>query len=309
MTLKELQIFISVYENHSISKASERLYITQPSITRAIQKIENEVGSELFKRTRDGLKPTLAGDIYMKSAQKMISLYRQLQISLEDISKENKGRLTIGTNFFLGSFVLPIVISAFEKSYKNIEITIIEGTSTEIENEISKGIVDIGIIHLPVQSSSINYRVVGQEKFYLAVPPQDALNDMAYLKPSSNIPFIDLTLVQNRQFILNHPNQRARQETERIFKNAGINPNKKLAIRNIQTVAKLVGRGVGLSLIPSCYIKLFSDTDAPNYYNIEDNLHPEWNVGVIWAKNLPMTNSIKEFINICTEILPEIYGI
>lgn len=308
MTLKELQIFSSVYENQSISKAAERLYIAQPSLTRIIQTIESEAGAQLFKRTRDGLKPTVAGEIYMESAKKMIEMYRQLEISLAAVSSENKGKLTIGSNFFLGACVLPIVVSEFEKRFKNIELTIVEGNSTEIESEISKGIVDIGIIHMPVQSPAVKSFVVGQERFFIALPPDDALTAMAYSKDGFTLPYIDLKLAAKRNFILNHPNQRARQESERIFANAGFKPNIKFQTKNIQTISKLVGRGVGISLVPSSYITLFSNVDNPSYYNIEEDLNPYWPVAVIIAKNLPMTNSIKEFITICQEVLPTIYN-
>ena len=101
MTLRELKVFVSVYENQSISKAAERLYMTQPTLTRVIQNIESEVGSQLFKRTRNGIVPTVAGEIYMENAKKMIDMYRHLEISLATVNTENRGKLIIGSNFFL----------------------------------------------------------------------------------------------------------------------------------------------------------------------------------------------------------------
>ena len=108
-------------------------------------------------------------------------------------------------------------------------------------------------------------------------------------------------------FRSNHPNQRARQETERICTLAGFKPCSKLQTKNIQTISRLVYFGVGVSLVPESYITLFSKEFAPNYYNIEEKYKPEWNVCVSYAKNLPMTNSIESFISICTEFLPQWY--
>lgn len=307
MTLRELKVFVSVYENQSISKAAERLYMTQPTLTRIIQNIESEVNSQLFKRTRDGLKPTVAGEIYMENAQKLIEMYRHLEISLSAVNTDNKGKLIIGTNFILGACVLPCIVSEFEKRFPNIELTIIEGTSTEIENEISKGIIDIGVIHLPVQSKSIQAIPIGQERFYIALPPDDALSTMAYYKDGVDLPYLDISLIKERDFILNHPKQHARKETERICRLAGFTPKIKFQTRNIQTISKMVGRKIGVSLIPSSYITLFSDVDKPEYFNIEEKYAPQWHVAVIYEKTMPLVPSSKAFIEICTDILPTIY--
>lgn len=308
MTLRELQVFVSAYENQSISKAAERLYMTQPTLTRVIQNIESEVGSQLFKRTRNGIKPTVAGEIYMESAKKMIDMYRHLEISLAAVNTENRGKLIIGSNFFLGACVLPCIVSEFEKRFPNMELTIIEGTSTEIENEISKGIIDIGVVHLPVQSNSIQAIPIGQERFFIALPPEDALSTMAYYKKDIKLPYLDIALIKNRDFIVNHPTQHARKETDRICKLAGFSPKIKFQTRNIQTIAKMVGRKIGVSLIPSSYITLFSDVDKPEYFNIEESYQPEWRVAVIYEKTLPITPAAKAFIEICTDMLPHIYN-
>lgn len=308
MTLRELQVFVSAYENQSISKAAERLYMTQPTLTRVIQNIESEVGSQLFKRTRNGIKPTVAGEIYMESAKKMIDMYRHLEISLAAVNTENRGKLIIGSNFFLGACVLPCIVSEFEKRFPNMELTIIEGTSTEIENEISKGIIDIGVVHLPVQSNSIQAIPIGQERFFIALPPEDALSTMAYYKKDIKLPYLDIALIKNRDFIVNHPTQHARKETDRICKLAGFSPKIKFQTRNIQTIAKMVGRKIGVSLIPSSYITLFSDVDKPEYFHIEESYQPEWRVAVIYEKTLPITPAAKAFIEICIDMLPHIYN-
>lgn len=307
MNLKELQAFISVYENQSISKAAERLYITQPSLTRTIQNIETQVGTQLFKRTREGLKPTVAGNIYMETAMRMIEMYRELELKLSLASSDSIGRITVGTNFFLGSCVLPEVVAEFEKKYKNIEITIVEGISSEIENEIIKGIVDIGITHMPVQSPSLNYKRLGQERFLIALPKGDPLSLRAYTK-ESNIPYLDISLLKSRKFILNHPNQRARQETERICKMAGFTPNVKYQMRNIQTVSIMVAKNIGVSLVPSSYINQFNSKDQPEYFNIEEKYNPQWPIAISYAKNLTMSPSIISFIEICQDILPKYYN-
>ncbi|WP_409966976.1 LysR family transcriptional regulator [Bengtsoniella intestinalis] len=308
MTRKELQGFMAVYEYGSISKAAERLYMAQPSLTRIIKKIEQDTGNELFKRTNDGLKPTAAGELYRHSAQQMMDIYHQMDQAMSSINAENRGKLTVGTTFFLGSIVLPVILHEFKRTYPNIAITIIEGTSWEIKSEIAKGAVDVGIIHLPVEDKNIETIVLGQERFYLAVPPEDAINLTAYQKEDNRLPYIDLSLVKNRPFILTHPGQRAREEAMRICQEAGFEPSVQYTTKNLQTAANLVSIGIGFSIIPSSYLLTFNNHSLPNYYNIEEAYHPEWPLAVIYAKTIRPTKSFDAFVSLCKEVLPPIYN-
>ncbi len=307
MNIKELQAFISVYDNRSITKAAERLYVSQPTLTRIIKKIEEDTGTELFKRTIEGIIPTVAGDIYNEHARKMIELYRNLEHSISLMNEKNSGKLTIGTTFFLGAITLPVVLSEFNLRYPNVKLEIIEGNSFEIEAEIVKGIVDVGIIHLPISNPNLEVVPIGHEKFLVALSKDDALNELAYDK-GEDLKYIDVKSLKNRQFILNAPNQRTQQEVIRICKNAGFVPNVKYQTRNLQTIVNLVSKGLAVSLIPSSYPNIFDKVNPPNYYNIEPELKPEWPLAVIHAKNLAPPKGFVEFVDICKSTLPKIYN-
>ncbi len=308
MNIKELQAFISVYDNRSITKAAERLYVSQPTLTRTIKKIEEDTGTELFKRTIEGIIPTVAGDIYNEHARKMIEIYRNLEHSISLMNDKNSGKLTIGTTFFLGAITLPVVLEEFNNRYPNIKLEIIEGTSFEIEAEIVKGIVDVGIIHLPISNPNLEIIYIGQEKFLVALSKDDALNALSYEKDDDILRYLDVSLLKNRHFILNAPTQRTQQEVIRICKNAGFTPNVKYQTRNLQTIVNLVNKGLGVSLIPSSYLNIFDKVSKPNYYNIEPLLEPEWGLAVIYAKNLALPKGFVEFVDICKATLPNIYN-
>lgn len=304
MNTKELMIFTTVYEYGSVSKAAERLYMTQSSLSRVIQKIENDVGTELFRRTSDGLKPTTAGEIYRKSAEKMIELHRELLASISALGKGDKGRIILGTTFFMGAYVLPIIIPTFNSIFPNIEVKLIEGTSTEIENELMKGLIDIAIIHLPLQTQGLDYTVIASESFMLAVPKDDPINEQAYYQPGEATPYLDIKLTAKKPYILTHPNQRARQECERICALAGFSPRVRLVTRNLQTAVRLCNEGYGYTLLPHSYAKLYNETQLPNFYNIDKKFEPGWDVAIVVSNKLPSSKAMDEFIEICKDVLP-----
>ncbi len=305
MYFKEINAFIAVYEAKSISKAAQKLYMTQPSLTRLIQGIEEQVGTNLFTRTRDGLIPTLTGELYMDKANQILKIQKDFELSLAFVTSENRGRLTIGTKSFLSSSVLPKVISNFEKKYQNVEITIFEGIGTDVEKEILKNSVDVAIIHLPTISEQLVCMPIGKEKFYIAVNKNDELNNLSYRK-NDGLLYLDLKELKNKDFLLMQPNQKIRQETDRLLSLANITPNIKLQSTNIFTIINLVREGVGISIIPSSYID-FNDINSPNYYNIEQNFNPFCDIGVIYHKDMQGNPFIKEFVNIAKEVLSEMF--
>ncbi len=308
MNIKEIHAFISVYDNRSITKAAERLYMSQPTLTRIIKKIEEDTGTELFKRTTEGIIPTIAGDIYNEHARKMIELYRNLEHSISLVEKENNGKLTIGTTFFLGAIALPAVLSEFSIKYPNIKFEIIEGNSFEIEAEIVKGIVDVGIIHLPVSNPNLEIIDIGKEKLLIALSKDNPLNNFSYVK-EDGLSYFDINLLKDQPFILNAPSQRAQQEVVRVCKNAGFTPLVQYQTRNLQTIINLVSKGLGVSIIPSSYLNIFDKRSPPNYYHIENNFNPDWHLAVIYAKNLALPKGFHEFLEICKSTLPPLFNL
>ncbi len=305
MYFKEITAFITVYETKSISKAAQKLYMTQPSLTRLIQGIEEQVGTSLFIRTRDGLVPTLTGELYMDKANQILKIQKDFELSLAFINSENRGRLTVGTKSFFSSSVLPKVIASFEKKYQNVEITIFEGLGTDVEKEIIKNSVDVAIIHLTATSDNLVCVPVGKEKFYIAVNKDDEVNNLSFLK-SDGLSYLNLKDLENKDFLLMQPNQKIRQETDRILSLANIIPNIKLQSTNLHTIKNLVSEGVGVSIIPSSYID-FTDTSSINYYNIDPGLNPFCEVGIVYNKEMQNNPFIKEFVSLAKDVLSNMF--
>jgi DNA-binding transcriptional LysR family regulator len=304
LTQKELLYITTIAQVGSISKAAEKLYVTQPSLSRCIQKLEADLGTELFKRTPDGLKVTAAGECYTASAQVILQTYKEMEIRISHLNQLQAGRLTVGTTVFLGSIVLPRIIRVFAELYPNIEIRIVEGVSIEIENMIFRGAVDLGILHGPLLTEGIASHVFSNERFLLAVPPGDALNSCAYQPDYTGEKYLDVRLAANRNFILTHSSQRSRQVSDALLGRANIQPNCKYTTKSIQTAIRLVHAGLGLTFVPQSYCSLFGQEYSPNYYFIEPEYKPTWQLAVCYSQEMPLSKPAEEVIRICRETLP-----
>jgi DNA-binding transcriptional LysR family regulator len=309
LSKKDLIYIITVAEMGNISKAAEKLYVAQPSLSRCIQKIEGDLGVELFKRTQDGLKPTTAGEYYINSARTILRAYKDMETQFSYLNDMKVGKLTIGTTTYLGSFALPKILSTFCALYPNIEITIVEGVSLDIENQIIQGDVDLGILHTPLVTDAVNCKVITKERFLLAVPPKDPINEQCYTKDQSGDRYMDLRLTNNRDYIMTHPQQRTRQVTDVILKKAKIDTKIKYITKSIHTATRLVSENLGFTLVPHSYCSLFSQDYSPNYYFIEDEFQPYWELVVGYSKEIPLSKAAKELIRISNETMPSLYKI
>ncbi|AOT73044.1 hypothetical protein Gferi_08405 [Geosporobacter ferrireducens] len=307
MIPKELIYVTTVAQYGNISKAAERLFVAQPSLSRCILRIERDLGAELFKRTSEGLKPTFAGEYYIENANKIIRLYKELEIQFSNISNMHMGRLAVGTTTHLGSFALPKILANFTTRFPKIELSIVEGVSTGIEEEILKGRVDVGILHSPINNHGIKYTVIHEEKFLLAVPPDDPINEQAYFKDGGEGPYIDIQLTADRPYILTHTSQRTRQVTTKILENAKIDVKPRYLTKSIQTASRLVRDNLGFTLVPLSYCKLFGSAYSPNYYFIEEQYQPSWELVIAYSKDIPLSKASKEFNKIALETLPQLY--
>jgi DNA-binding transcriptional LysR family regulator len=146
MTQKELVYVLAVAKEKSISKAAQKLFITQPSLSNAIKKIEEALGTKLFIRTNRGLKLTFSGERYCAIANDIIKIFEDFEIEISDINNLKKGRLHIGITAYISTYLLPKVLPKFKQAAPNIDFTFIELTSVELEKELKEGLIDFAIM-------------------------------------------------------------------------------------------------------------------------------------------------------------------
>lgn len=156
MNLKNLEIFLRVHESGSLTKASTQLGITQPSLSRAISGLEEELGGALFHRTGRGLALTELGEAALPRIRSLITHAEEVASDLRDLGGSPTGIVTLGV---LPSMMTPLVARLFNetrKRFPGIQLRIYEGFSDQIEHWVATGHVDIGVLS--------RYRAARQDK-------------------------------------------------------------------------------------------------------------------------------------------------
>ncbi|URZ03153.1 HTH-type transcriptional regulator CynR [Clostridium felsineum] len=293
---RQFEYVTIVAEEKSISKAAERLYISQPSLSQYIIRLENSLGVKLFDRTATAITLTFAGEKYIETAKNIINLNNQLTRELNDIVNLKKGRIILGVPSQAGTYILPLILPRFYEEFPNIEIIIEENIVSELEQMLLDGRVDIAILALPVQHEKIQYEAIMNEKMFLIAPFKHPI-----CKMTGNIKF---NLVKNEKFIMLKKGQRMRLISDEIFSRMEVKPNVILEIANLAVAYRLAASGMGFTIVPENVLCLLNTKPKESHFIIDDLEHT---LVVAYRKGEYITRATREFIIKLKKVMDEEY--
>ena len=242
MDLKQFEYVLTVMEEKNFSRAAKRLFISQPSLSQYISRLENQLGFEIFDRSTVPLTLTYEGELYVETALKVTEMFDNLNRRVRESSQLRAGRLNLGLTPSKAANTLPAVLPVFKKRYPGIELNITEATSFQLENMIMEGKIDLCIMNLPIQNKNIAYEPIMTENLLLAAP-HDFESPFEQPAPIGGYPVIELKHLRDENFILMHPEQRIRQITDSSFLSAGIRPKVVMETGSIDTAIRLSASG------------------------------------------------------------------
>ena len=298
-----------VYKTQSFSKAAQNLYISQPSLSAMIKKIENKVGAPLFDRSVTPVQLTEYGKKYIKTAEKIMDLEDEFSYYTDNLNELKTGHLSIGATSFFASFIAPKFLSAFSAAYPHIKINFFEGHSNILEEKAATGELDLVIDNYQTDSSLYTHHTLMEEHLLLAVPKSFSSNrrvaryqltwedicNRVHLNPS--IPGVSLRKFAEEPFItLRLPND-TRKRTETIFQDEGMKLAPYLKLDQLLTVYHLTEYGMGMSFVSDTIVRHLPPSQNIIYYKCD---HPDAirNVTLYHKKTRYLTRSMKEFIRI-----------
>ncbi|MBP2630455.1 MAG: transcriptional regulator, LysR family [Firmicutes bacterium] len=306
MTERELLYVKTIADERSISKAAKKLFLTQPSLSNCIQKIETNLATKLFTRTSIGLTLTFAGERYYQIATNILKIYSDFEIEISDINNLKKGRVTIGITVYLATYILPVILPVFKQKCPHIEIYIVEKNSTELDTALAVGEIDFAIMHaLPFLQDSNNLKFLFYPLFkdplLLATCKDHPLKKFSVPVRNIEYPQIDLALFAEEPFILLNKGQKIREVSDLILHKANINPHIVLTSKSYETARRLASAGLGVTFVPMQYLKIFHGEYFPEYYYIDKKYAAYWTMGILVPKNAYVSKAACLFIEMVTE--------
>ena len=150
-------VFLSVAEKLSFSKAAEDLFISQPAVTKHIKELEGKLNTTLFERKGNRVYLTESGKITYRHLKEIKQQYRELEFELGKLNDTFKGTLRIGASSTIAQYLIPAVISAFHKRYPKIELFVYNGNSQEMESKLLSNEIDLALVENESSQSDIRY--------------------------------------------------------------------------------------------------------------------------------------------------------
>ena len=291
MDFHQFKYVMAVAEEKSFSKAAQKLFISQPSLSQYIMRLEQHLGLKLFDRTTNPLRLTYAGEKYIEASKNILNLNNQLEEQLGDIAGSNKGCIKIGIPVPTERYILPSVLPEFYKRYPNVEIAIEEYSAIELEEMLIAGEVDFAVIHLPIQNKKIVYESLADEKVFLVAPPKYQIEKGQKF---------DFRCLQNEKFILSKPGHRMRVVADKIFKQAEFKPDVIFEIRNLDAIYRVAAAGMGFAFVPENVVNFLNTNQYKNCFLIDDI---GFTLAIAYRQGEYMTKAACEFIRITKDIV------
>ncbi len=298
MNDKELLYIKTIADTQSISKAAEELFIAQPSLSQALQRIERELGTHLFIREPRGMKLTYAGEKYYLMAKEILDIYSDFKSEITHINELKAGRLVIGIARYMGMNILPNILPKFNKNYPNIEIIIREENTRVLENLVLGGNVDFALthVHKKEMNEKINYEILKEDEFLL-VTPKAYLKDSDKIKVKDGKSYVDLRDLEGEKFILLDINKGIRKVQDRTIKSYGISPDVVFTTKNFETAKRLAANGMGITIIPKDYLNIFSQDKNYDSFNLSGTEENIWYTAILTIPDIYKSQATKVFID------------
>ena len=247
MELMQLEMFVAMVEEGSFHKAAERVFRTQPAVSIAIRKLEQELGSQLFDRAnRNACVLTDTGEVLYGFAKQLLNLRDEAIITLQQLHNLQSGRIRIGANESTGLYLLPRLILAFREQYPKIKIEVFRQLSARLPQELRQRNLDFAILSFLPDAGDLEATPIMRDELVLIASPQHAL------AACERVHIRDLG---SENFIAHNARSPSREKVIEAFRRFQTPLNITIEIATIETVKRFVAMNLGLAFVPQMCVQ------------------------------------------------------
>ena len=241
--LRRLEIFVKVAELGSFSRAAEALFLTQPTVSEHVRGLEDELGVQLLDRLGRGTTPTRAGTLLLGYARRMLTLAREASQAIEQFQGRVSGELTIGGSSIPGEYIVPALIGAFRGKYPDVRMSLLIGSSREVQQWVEEGRVEIGVVGAPPGARTLEGRQLMADEIVVVVGGEH---------PWATRKSVSIDELKAEPMIVRERGSGSRETFERALEGVGLDLGAFRIVGEIastQAIKQAVRAGVGISLI------------------------------------------------------------
>lgn len=301
-----------VYKERSFTKAAQNLYISQPSLSARIKKIEEIIGEPLFDRSTTPLQLTEVGKVYIEAAEKITQIEQRGENYINDLAGLKTGNLAVGASTLFAAYVVPSLITQFNQKFPDVHIQLIEGNTAELEEMLGSNALDFVIDNYHYDSILYNKELYCEENILLAVPKHFAVNEELgmYQLSYKNIknknylnqkyPAVPLGRFADLPFIMLTQGNDTRTRGDRLCRNVGFKPNIVLEFNQQSTAYMASSTQLGATFISDILVSQLPAFENLVYYKL-DGEEAKRKVFFYYKTHKYKTRVMEEFIRMMHE--------
>lgn len=280
MNFRKLNIFYETASSLNMTEVGKKLYISQPSISQAIKEMEKEVGIILFDRIGKKLHLTYEGEIYLKYVKRILNLYDEVKVTLENSRSNINGKIRVGASTTIGVYVLPEIVKQFLTENSDAEISIVIENTAVIEKMILDNNVDIGFVEGNVRCNELI--------------EEEIINDrLIFIKSKDSI----INTNKKLSLIMREEGSGTREIVESALRISQIDYNILMELGSTEAILKVVEVGLGIACVPYICAQGKIREGLLEEVNIEglDNIKRDFKF--IYHQDKFLSNTMKVFID------------
>ena len=256
MDFRGLSYVVAIAEHGNLTKAAEALYVGQPTLSKFLASLEAELGLKLFRKVGHSYVPTYAGERYLKRATALLQMKDGLDAEMADILKREVGVLHVAFANMRCSYMLPVVLPAFQRDHPNVKVVLYEGNSDLNDQRLLDGQVEVAFYSMPsTPNPRLEYIPLAREELLICTPKGHPLGRLAVPNPDSPWPRLELSMLRDERVLMMRPDQRTRQIMDAILREQHLSFDNVLYTSNIHAIMGLVAGGYGVSFVFDTHLR------------------------------------------------------
>ena len=289
-TIRQLQFFVAVAEQGTVSGAAQNLSISQSAVTEAIKDLERDLGVELFERHPRGLTITHKGHQFLRHATKILANVSDARRTFTETPERVGGRLQLGVTSLVAGYVLSDLLARYRRAFPSIEVSAIEDNGDYLEHLLIGGELDVAVMIISNlrDRMALQAEILEVSPYRLWLPLGHALvdADIIGINDIAAEPLIMLTVDE------------IEENTGKLLSAFGARPHVAFRTRSVEAVRSLVATGAGVTLLPDFVYRPWSlEGDRIESRDISGSL-PAVQVGMVWRRGSSLPQAARDFIGV-----------
>jgi DNA-binding transcriptional LysR family regulator len=246
MEMTQLEFFVTVVEEGSFSKAAERVYRTQPAVSIAIRRLEEEVGAPLLERSQKNPTLTEAGELVYDYAKRILALRNQVRETVAELRTLERGRVRIGANESTSLYLLPHLILQYREQHPNVKVEIYRQVSERLPREVLDRNVDFALLAFKPDDSDLDSFPVLRDELVLITHPEHSL---------AGRDSVTVEELGEESFLAHNVRTASRQMVIDVFAEHHTPLNITLELATVETIKRFVQLKIGLAFVPRMCVR------------------------------------------------------